>query len=186
MPLPSLGKLADFFTKGELTLEGLTVRILNNGETGQSGAIYRSNDAEPATLELLPLDTGVGGAQYDLLLDLPGGSSHAWPARHLFVVGINLDPGHEEDFEAWYNNEHLPALVAVPGVSRAVRFKRVQPDPGTRDQYPAYLALYDIENPGIAGNEDWQAAVNTPWTIRLRPHFQALWRGGYQLQAIDS
>jgi hypothetical protein len=171
--------------KGQVMMDGLRVRILNDGEVGQSGAVYRSDDAEPAVLELATQEV-VGGVRYDLLLDLPGGGNDTWPATHLFVVGINLEPGHEEDFEAWYNSEHLPALEAVPGVSRAMRFRRAQPASDRHEEYPTYLALYDIEHPGIAGNEDWQAAVNTPWTIRLRPHFKALWRGGYHLDVSNS
>jgi len=165
-------------------MERLRVRILNDGQAGQTGDVYRSDDAEPAVLALTTQEDG-GGVRYDVLLDLPGGGKHTWPATHLFVVGINLEPGHEEDFEDWYNSEHLPALAAVPGVSRAIRFRCAQPASDRQGEYPAYLALYDIEHPEIAGNEDWQAAVNTPWTIRLRPYFQALWRGGYQLEASN-
>jgi hypothetical protein len=168
-------------------MEGLWVRIPARDEAVEASVVYRSDDAEPASLELLTHRNAVAGAQrYDLLLDLPGGGVDAWPAAHLFIVGINLDPGHEEDFEAWYNSEHLPALAAVPGVQRAMRFRRNLTAPDSRDLYPEYLALYDIVEPGIAGNEDWQAAVNTPWTIRLRPHFHALWRGGYRLQPGSS
>ena len=164
-------------------MEGLRVRILDHGEAGQTGFVYRSDAAEPAELEPLPQgDEAAGSQRYDLLLNLPGVGSHAWPAANLFAVGINLDPGHATDFEAWYNSEHLPALVAVPGVQRALRFRRSLEAGNTEDRYPEYLALYDIEHPGIDGNDDWQAAVNTPWTIRLRPHIQALWRGGYRLQ----
>ena len=98
----------------------------------------------------------------------------------IFVVGIELEPGHEDDFEAWYNTEHLPALANVPGVNRAVRYRRGT-ETGATEDYPEYLAIYEVASPDIPGNADWKAAVETPWTVRLRPHFTARWRGGYQL-----
>lgn len=35
----------------------------------------------------------------------------------LLVVMADVDPEHEEDLNGWYNEEHLPALLKVPGVS---------------------------------------------------------------------
>jgi hypothetical protein len=40
----------------------------------------------------------------------------------LLLVGISPPPGYEEEFEAWYNLEHIPYLSRVPGVLRARRF----------------------------------------------------------------
>lgn len=153
-------------------MEALRVQILYSPESGNGGQIYVSGGGEPRALELA---TGeAAGTRYEPILDLGTAGN---PATHLFVVGIELEEGHADDFNDWYNTEHLPALARVPGVNRAVRYQRVDEN----HEYPAYLALYDITSPDIAGNPDWVAAVETPWTNRLRPHFKAIWRGGYQL-----
>lgn len=160
----------------------LHVRILASNDADENTAVYRSDSTEPARLAMTE-DSDLGdGATYETLLDLPAQHRAVWPPETLFVVGIDLAAGHEADFEDWYNTEHLPALADVPGVNRAMRFRRSSRSASDPDDYPAYLALYDITQQDIAGNADWQRAVNTPWTERLRPHFTARWRGGYRLE----
>ena len=155
-------------------MEAMRVQKLAAAQAGNGGQVYASEGGDPPIIEL---DSGDGpGARYEPILDLGSASE---PATNLFVVGIELEAGHEDDFNDWYNTEHLPALAEVPGVNRAVRYRRVSDTP----DYPEYLALYDITSLDIAGNADWVAAVETPWTARLRPHFTARWRGGYCLQS---
>lgn len=158
----------------------ISVRMLQETDQQGSGFVYVSETASPGRIEIS--EGASAGATYQTVLDL--GSAPA-PARYLFVVGIELEKGHEEDFEAWYNTEHLPALAGVPGVNRASRYRRHEAPAAAGQEYPEYLALYDITAPDIAGNDAWRAAVETPWTIRLRPHFQAVWRGNYRLAGED-
>ena len=41
----------------------------------------------------------------------------------IFMVYTDLiDPRYEEEFNAWYNTEHLPELLAVPGILDAARY----------------------------------------------------------------
>ena len=47
------------------------------------------------------------------------------PAQHApyhYVVETDVLPGHEDDLNAWYAQEHLPGLAAVPGTVRAARY----------------------------------------------------------------
>ena len=39
------------------------------------------------------------------------------------VYGDLIDPAKEEEFNAWYNTEHLPELLAIPGVLAVVRVR---------------------------------------------------------------
>jgi hypothetical protein len=56
----------------------------------------------------------------------------------LFLVYTDLiDPKHEEEFNAWYNTEHLPELLALPGFLDAARYV------ATRGG-PKYLAVYEL------------------------------------------
>ena len=43
-------------------------------------------------------------------------------AAALLAVSMNVDPAAEQEFNEWYNAEHLPQLGAVPGVLCARRF----------------------------------------------------------------
>jgi hypothetical protein len=35
-----------------------------------------------------------------------------------------------------------------------------------------YLALYHLESPAVTQSAAWKAAVDTPWSKRVRPHFR--------------
>ena len=57
-------------------------------------------------------------------------------AKYLYMVRMDVDPGVESDFNAWYNDEHIPALLQVPGVIAAYRYESVE---GT----PKFVAIYE-------------------------------------------
>jgi hypothetical protein len=39
----------------------------------------------------------------------------------LLVVHTDIDPAREAEFNTWYNEDHVPALVRQPGFIRARR-----------------------------------------------------------------
>jgi antibiotic biosynthesis monooxygenase (ABM) superfamily enzyme len=59
----------------------------------------------------------------------------------LLVVHTSVDPAHEAEFNAWYDEDHVPALVRQPGFVRARRYVCVE----GQDQNPMYLAIYEFE-----------------------------------------
>ncbi len=103
--------------------------------------------------------------RFDGKQTLPGETDSPPGAGGLLVNAMNVAPDHDAEFNEWYDHEHIPALAAVPGVLSARRFK----DPtGTH----RYLALYHLKTPEVTLGADWKNAAGTPWTDRLRPHFQ--------------
>lgn len=52
-------------------------------------------------------------------------------------------PGKEAEFQDWYQNVHLPELVALPGMEGAQRYQLVAKLMGS-DTNP-WLAIYDID-----------------------------------------
>ena len=83
----------------------------------------------------------------------------------MLVNAMNIDPAHEDEFNEWYDHEHIPGLAAVPGTLCARRFRDAK---GTH----RYLALYHLESPDVPLTAAWKQAAGTPWTERLRPHFR--------------
>lgn len=63
-------------------------------------------------------------------------------AQYFFVVFTDAVPGKEEEFNAWYDQQHLADVLRVPGFVAARRFKLAQPH---SDLPGRYLALYEIE-----------------------------------------
>jgi hypothetical protein len=79
----------------------------------------------------------------------------------LFVSIGDIPDEHAEEFNRWYDEEHVPLISKVPGVLRARRFV----DPAGK---PRYVALYDLAGPEVRQHPDWAPAVNTEWTKRIR------------------
>ena len=99
----------------------------------------------------------------------PGNEAAPSNAGGLLMFATNIAPEAERDFNAWYDEEHLPALRKVPGVLSARRFK-------TDEGAPQYVALYHLAGPEVASSDAWKKAVETPWTARIRPHMKDVLR----------
>jgi hypothetical protein len=67
-------------------------------------------------------------------------------ARHLFLALTNPLPGQEEEFNRWYDEEHVPDVLKIPGFVSAQRH-RLSPHQRSGQQAPAweYLTVYEVE-----------------------------------------
>jgi hypothetical protein len=95
----------------------------------------------------------------------PGEALAPSGAAALLLIAMNVAPDHENEFNEWYNTEHLPALGAVPGVLAARRYR------GT-GATQRYAAVYHFADEAVPDSAAWKAAANTQWTERMRPHFR--------------
>jgi hypothetical protein len=86
---------------------------------------------------------------------------------HEYTLIVYTDPadGREDDYNAWYDDVHLPEFTALPGVINGRRFKV------TGDAKPQYAAIYELSshpdevmaamNEGIKnGTVHWTDAVD--------------------------
>lgn len=96
-----------------------------------------------------------------------------------YVVETNVLPEFDAEFNAWYDEEHLHGLAAVPGVVRAVRMSRI--DGGQ----PRYHACYDFARRDAFGSPAWLAVRATPWSTRVRAAFRDTRRLFYRRLAIN-
>jgi hypothetical protein len=99
---------------------------------------------------------------------LPGNGKAPSGAGGVLLNAMNVAPEAEAEFNAWYNEEHIPALAAVPGTLSARRFKADGSTGGTH----RYVALYHLASPDVANSDAWKKAVDTPWSAKMRPHFR--------------
>ena len=60
------------------------------------------------------------------------------------LVAFMNPPADEDAFNAWYDEEHVPLRISVPGFLSARRYKSVDDGSG-----PRYLALYELESLGV-------------------------------------
>lgn len=85
------------------------------------------------------------------------------PSCWLCTVSMDIVPEHEEEFNAWYSEEHISRIAKVPGVISARRFAATEGN-------PRYLALYHVEGPATLMSPAYAEATETPWSYRVR-HF---------------
>lgn len=97
----------------------------------------------------------------------PGDELQPDGAGVLLFNAMNIAPEHEADFNAWYTQEHLPALTKVPGTLCA-RFFRSGDERSTH----RYVAAYHLTGPEVPDSPAWRKAADTPWSARVRPHFR--------------
>ena len=95
--------------------------------------------------------------------------------KHVLVmVRIDVKPEIEEEFNRWYDQEHIPNLLAVPGVLWAKRGLNA-------GKGPKYVAVYEHENIDVQHTEAFRKAVDTDWTRRISPQFLKMEREVYEL-----
>ena len=82
----------------------------------------------------------------------------------IFLVYADIDPTFEEEFNAWYNTEHLPDLLSLPGFLDAARYVAYKGG-------PKYLAAYELASADALKSAEFQKyrANPTPWSRRMSP-----------------
>ena len=86
-------------------------------------------------------------------------------APWLYIVHTDIPDHIAGEYNEWYDREHLPRLVTVPGVLRARRYDRVS-GPG-----PRYLTAYELSAPEVWESPAAHQARKTPWTEKMRSLF---------------
>ena len=83
-------------------------------------------------------------------------------ARYLFIVSMDVAPDKEALFNQVYDLEHVPNLLAVPGVLKVTRAKSeafALTIGGERKEMPAasprYTAIYELESAAVLASEAW-------------------------------
>lgn len=84
--------------------------------------------------------------------------------KGFLLVFMHPPMAFEEEFNAWYDTEHIPERLGVPGVLTGLRYMRI--GGGT----PRYLAMYDLEHAGIMTSPAYLRVAHensSPWTKRV-------------------
>jgi hypothetical protein len=97
------------------------------------------------------------------LMEIEGASAAADPTHH-YVVETDVVEAADPELNAWYDQEHLPGLAAVPGTVRAARYRNL-------DDGPRYHACYELATLETFGSPAWLQVRASAWSSRVRPHF---------------
>ena len=82
----------------------------------------------------------------------------------LLLVFSDVAPENDDEYNRWYNDEHIPERLSIPGVLDAARYEAVQGG-------PKYLACYELDSHETWYSEDWQKWLTDPteWSQRMSP-----------------
>jgi hypothetical protein len=98
--------------------------------------------------------------------------------RYLAVALTNPVEGKEREFNEWYDNQHVPDMLALPGCVSAHRYKLADVQRAGRPQPFKYLALYEIETDDLAAvTAEAAARSGTPamrWSDAVGPDLVTL------------
>lgn len=75
--------------------------------------------------------------------------------RGLLFSQMEPPPGEDEDFHHWYDTEHIPARLALPGFASAVRYQALQGE-------PRYLACYFVDDMTVLDSPAYRRLKTDP------------------------
>jgi hypothetical protein len=118
-------------------------------------------DRQAGASSVTAIENGTPILAWELEQILPGHEVSPAGAGGVILVSMDVDPAHEDEFNDWYNTEHIPRFLKLAGVIAARRFRALHGK-------PRYVALYHVENTGVYATPAWMAVNSTPWILRLR------------------
>ena len=87
------------------------------------------------------------------------------PTQHIgntiLVVMMDEEPGHEAEFDRWYNEEHLPERMEIAGYVSARRFKLEEGNGVLK-----YLCIWELEDASSLESEQYKMQRARPSWIR--------------------
>ena len=92
--------------------------------------------------------------------------------KGFLLVTMQPPPALEEEFNAWYDTEHIPERRAVPGILTALRYVAIE------GGHPRYLAMYDLESLDVMTSPAYLKVAHdksSPWTKRVTSRVK-VWR----------
>jgi hypothetical protein len=91
--------------------------------------------------------------------------------KGFLLVLMDCPPSFEDEFNAWYDTEHIQERLSVPGFETGLRFVCL-------DGHPRYLAMYDLRRPEVLETPAYLEVAHdkaSPWTKRVTSRVR-VWR----------
>jgi hypothetical protein len=104
-------------------------------------------------------------------------------APWMYIVHTDIPDHVVDEYNDWYDKEHLPRCANIPGVLRARRYMSATCTSGNIG--PKYLTTYELTGPDVWESPAAQVARKTPWTEKMRALFSNTRRALYRLVALN-
>ena len=89
----------------------------------------------------------------------------------MLMTSMDIDPAHEQEFNQWYDREHLAERVAIPGFIEARRYV-------AENAAPKYLGLYSTATFDVLDSDAYRTALanQTAWSLANIGRFRNMLR----------
>ncbi len=88
-------------------------------------------------------------------------------ADYVYHVQMDVPTELEGDFHRIYDTQHIPNILAVPGVHSCARYRL---ESGDTDGVAKYLAVYEMDSPELPNTKAWETASDKgDWITQIRP-----------------
>jgi hypothetical protein len=107
---------------------------------------------------------------------------YAMSKKGFLLALMQPPPSFEEEFNAWYDTEHVPERLAVPGVESGLRYVCIA-------GHPRYLAMYDLVSPAVLETPAYLRVSlenSSPWTKRVVSRVRVYRAAGLQVYPGDA
>ena len=94
-------------------------------------------------------------------------------ARSILVVSMDVASEMEEEFNRWYDTEHIPLFMKVAGVlsaKRAVLSRDTLSGFELRRSGPRYITVYEYAGAAVMDQRAYRDVIETEWSKRLQPY----------------
>ena len=81
--------------------------------------------------------------------------------NNILVVMMDVESGHEAEFDRWYNEEHLPERLEIPGYVSARRFKLEEGNGVLK-----YLCIWELQDESPLESDQYKMQRARPSKIR--------------------
>ena len=90
-------------------------------------------------------------------------------AEYILLIQMDIPSELEDDFNHYYNTQHVPNLLQVEGVHSCTRYRI---ETSSNEDMARYAAIYEVDSPDIHESEKWrkQADIECEWMTKIRPN----------------
>jgi hypothetical protein len=160
---PGFGAVTRFRALDGLKPDWLATYEIKPGtlDTPEYQAVWAN--ASPREKRIMSSVSTLDRRVYSLLSDswADSGTAASGPPPVVMAVSMSVPPAVEPDLAAYYEREHYPLLLAVPGWRRARRYVL------TSGTGPKYLSLHEIDSAAAFDEPGYKTATSTPWRNRI-------------------
>lgn len=90
----------------------------------------------------------------------------------ILVVRLDVNREAEADFNRWYESEHIPMFMEVPGVISAQRGRLSDKEVASfqlNRQGPRYITIYEYSDAATMDRQEYLRVLETEWAKRINP-----------------